>query len=1311
MERSPMPHRQDQRKGVLRDARSEKDQTISRRLFLKQMRWAPVLFLPAPVSSPFLRSGLQRLAAAQASHFPFAGINADIHLTPHYPTNSPLDEVLHLAAPGRDEYVNEGYAFELMALLEEWSQHLKVEPPATATISKFVDSSIQSTALTPIRESPQRPGDRVEVIRREFSSALLPGRERFLQELKIYLAPLKRVETADFEIYECSQVSDSPLTLEARIRYDFVATRGDQVREERIGSWLTQWSRNESGVWQALKWSALEETVSRAAGPIFVDITSRALGQTDSYKEQLLHGADYWRTVLDGAVGVDVYGNNGLAVGDFDNDGSDDLYVCQPAGLPNRLYRNREDGTFEDVTEKSGVGVLDFTACALFADFENRGLQDLLVVAATGPLLFRNDGNGKFSLKRDAFRFARPPQGAFTHAAAADYDRDGRLDIYFCLYSYYQGLDQYRYPVPYFDARNGPPNYLFHNEGNGVFQDRTESAGLNIENDRYTFACSWGDCNADGWPDLYVVNDFGRNNLYRNNGDGTFAAVSSESKVDEAGAGMSACWLDFDNDGKPDIYAAGMWVAAGMRVFEDTHFHSGELEKIRSLYHRHMTGNSLYRNQGDGKFQNVAVHAGVEMGRWSWSTDAWDFDHDGYPDLYVANGYISGIDRRDVSSFFWRQVVAKSPRDSSPSPSYELGWSAINELIRSDATWNGHERNVFFANNRDGTFSDVSGVVGLDFRDDSRAFALADFDGDGRLEIVLKNRNAPQIRILRLAMEGIGNSIAFRLRGHKSNRDAVGAAVTVEVGSLRQTKYLQAGSGFLSQDTKELFFGLGKNQAAVQATVRWPSGLTQTFDGLPINRRIEIEEGARDYLAKPFAMTPQSWVQPDDRPSADRLGADGEILPPSVETWLIEPVSAPDFSLPDLAGNLRDLRSFRGSFVLLNLCTTASAVCRDLLQRFRKSQSALDSRGLRIVAINVYESSADDSSDPRTVQAFATKEGLKFPILLATRDVAGIYNIVYRYLFDRHRDLSLPTSFLIDPAGDIVKVYQGTFAPEHVLQDLASVPKTPADRVRKALPFPGTLHQDAFQRNAFTYGMAFFQHGFLDQAVQSFKQVISAKPNDPEAYYNLGTLYLRRNSLQEAQQYLEQTVKLRPNYPEAWNNLGMLAAQGGNTEDAIRNFQQSLQLRPSYATALLNLGNIYRRQGNLDEAETLLKRAFDSEPGNPEVNYGLGMLYARRDQTGRAIEYLENAIALRPGYSDALNNLGVVFVQQQRYPEAEEKFKACVQQAPDFDQGYLNLARLYLVLKDKEKARAVLQSLLQKQPQHKMAQQMLQLLY
>ncbi len=624
--------------------------------------------------------------------------------------------------------------------------------------------------------------------------------------------------------------------------------RTNEQREERVGSWRTEWLRDESGAWKARRWEASEETVSLTRGPAFLDVTPQVLGRTESYARQMLRGSDYWRTVLDGACGIDVYGNNGVAIGDFDNDGFDDLYVCQPSGLPNRLYRNRGDGTLEDVTEKAGVGVLDGTACALFADFENKGRQDLLVVCGSGPLLFLNRGDGTFALKRDAFQFKSPPQGTFTHAALADYDGDGRLDIYFCLYSYYLGLDQYHYPVPYFDARNGPPNFLLHNEGDATFVDRTEAAGLNAENDRYSFACAWGHSAAGGLPDLYVANDFGRGNLYRNHGNGTFTAVSSEAHVEDVGAGMSACWSDFNNDGNQDIYAANMWSSAGQRVSAQKRFQEKATEEIRALYRRHARGNSLYRNQGNGTFQNISQQAGVEMGRWSWCSDFWDFDHDGYPDLYVANGYISAPQRSDskpdgddLASFFWRQVVAKSPQDSTPSLAYEHGWNALNELIRSDSSWSGFERNVMFANNRDGTFTEVSGAVGLDFPEDSRSFALADLDHDGRLEVIVKNRNAPQLRILHNGMKELGSSIVFRLRGQKSNRDAIGTAITIEAGALRQTKYLQAGSGFLAQHSKEVFFGVGKPEQIIRAEVRWPSGLVQKFERIPVDHRIEIE--------------------------------------------------------------------------------------------------------------------------------------------------------------------------------------------------------------------------------------------------------------------------------------------------------------------------------------------------------------------------------------------------------------------------------------------------------------------------------------
>ena len=173
-------------------------------------------------------------------------------------------------------------------------------------------------------------------------------------------------------------------------------------------------------------------------------------------------------------------------------------------------------------------------------------------------------------------------------------------------------------------------------------------------------------------------------------------------------------------------------------------------------------------------------------------------------------------------------------------------------MIRSDNSWNAFERNVMFANNRDGTFSEVSGTASIDFLEDSRSFALADIDHDGRLEVILKNRNAPQIRILHNGMKELGNAIAFRLRGTKSNRDAIGAAITVEAGELKQTRYLQAGSGFLAQHSKEVFFGVGEHHEPVRATVRWPSGLSQTLDNLPVNQRIEVEEGFVTFQGEPI---------------------------------------------------------------------------------------------------------------------------------------------------------------------------------------------------------------------------------------------------------------------------------------------------------------------------------------------------------------------------------------------------------------------------------------------------------------------------
>jgi len=1249
---------------------------------------------------------------------------AEFHLHPHYRAPGSLDATILQREAGHDEFLTEKVQDQMAAKLEAWRADLVASILNTAAIERALSPHFAGASMIPSTSQRVRGGHGLTVDRVRFSGTADRGAEAFLREWRQSLSGLTKVVTAEFQI---TRVTANASGFDTTVRYELVSTGSGFHSEQRAGYWELEWEALPGGDLLIRTWRPVEEARSRSAAPFFADVAQTALGGNASYAQQLSHGVDYWRTVLDGASGIDLYGHNGVSIGDIDGDGFDDLYVCQPAGLPNRLYRNRGDGTFEDITEASSTGILDNTACALIADFDNDGREDLVVVRASGPLLFLNQGGGRFRLKPDAFQFATPPQGTFTGAAAADYDRDGRLDIYFCLYVYYQGTDQYKYPVPYYDAQNGPPNFLMRNHGDGTFRDVTAETGMAKNNNRYSFCCGWDDFNGDGWPDLYVVNDFGRKNLYRNNGDGTFTDVAAEAGVEDTGAGMSVCWFDYDNDGRNDLYVADMWTAAGERISTQEAFQKEAPERTRSFYRKHAMGNSLLKNAGNGRFEDATAGAKVGIGRWSWSSDAWDFDHDGFPDLYIANGMISGPLREDLNSFFWRQVVARSPAAPKASLEYEQGWQAINELIRADYSWSGYERNVFYANNRDGTFSDVSGAVGLDFLEDARSFALADFDHDGRQEVFLKNRNAPQLRVLKNVIADLPPAIAFRLRGTVSNRDAIGATVTIDTGHGAQTKQLQAGSGFLAQHSKEIFFGLGEAMGPLKATIRWPSGIVQTIVDLPVNHRVWVEESrdarANTWRSEPFRLwggppgprpTPPSasvltgFEEPDQGVllrGGERRGPGGpphqetseeDQLPRRVETWLLAPASAPDFSLPDQTGQTRTLSAFRGKLLLLHFCASGSEQSERDLDTLESGHAAWEARGLQLVSVNVAAGSA------------ARVNRLPFPMLKSSDDVAAVYNLLYRYLFERHRDLTLPTSFLLDAKGAVVKIYQGPLNPDHVNNDLGRMPQSTADRLKLALPFPGIAGTYEFGRNHLALGSVFFQRGYFDQAEEAFRLALADDVSSAEAQYGLGSVFLKRDDALAARESFERVVILKPGFPEtlpnAWNNLGLLATREGKIDEAIGYFQQALKVNPEHWIALENLGNAYRQQHRWEQARQTLEQALAARPKDAEANYSLAMVYAQTEQTDLALDHFQKALQYRPIYPEALNNLGILYLRSGRRDEAVARFEECIRAAPEFDQAYLNLARVYVVEGKPDQARTVLDALLRQRPGNAQAQ-------
>jgi tetratricopeptide (TPR) repeat protein len=1225
-----------------------------------------------------------------------------LQLHPEYRLKRGIEAVLRKVPAGFDDFVSEKYQDQIDAIFKEWTSQLLQFPQDTAALGKVMSAGFLGSSLKAGRLRAVNDASPLKVWLVQYPPEPTLGSKAFLAELRSSLATFSKLMTANFLIISIhseslpSSARGESASLVTIVRFELVGTGAGFHRGQRVGHWELSWERLPSDEMRLRKWRALDEERSRSLAPVFLDITSHAFGSNRSYASQLIPGTDYWRAVLDGASGIDIYGHNGVSVADIDGDGRDDLYVCQPAGLPNRLFRNRVDGTFEDITDSSGLGVLENTACALFADIDNDGRQDLIVVRSTGPLLFLNQGGGKFRLKPDAFQFANPPQGTFTGAAIADYDRDGWLDIYFCLYAYYQGTDQYRYPMPYYEAENGPPNFMMRNNRDGTFRDVTRQSGLDQNNTRFSFCCSWGDYNGDLWPDLYVVNDFGRKNLYRNNGDGTFTDVAREAGVEDIGAGMSVSWLDFDNDGREDLYVADMWTAAGIRISGQEIFHKDIDQKVRALYRKHAMGNCLYRNLG-GSFEDAGARSGTTMGRWSWSSDAWDFNHDGFPDLYIANGMVSGTIREDLNSFFWRQVVANSPNEARPSHAYEQGWNALNELIRSDHTWSGFERNVFYMNNRDGTFSDVSGIAGLDFLEDSRTFALGDFDQDGRLEVVLKNRNSPQLRYLKNVLPELPPVISFRLSGKESNRDAIGARITVETESGRQSRILRIGSGFLAQHTKEMFFGLGAAKSPVQATIQWPSGLSQKLHDLPINHRIWVDEGLPPSRMEPFAKS-SSWPATATAPSTN------ETLPHSVETWLLVPVLAPDFSLPDLAGQFETLSAHRGKPVLLHFWSASLSGSQKDLEEFELSHEGWARKGLQLLTINV--DGAQNEGESHAQLSFARHS---FPILKASQDAIAAYNIIYRQLFDRHCDLSVPLSFLVDPAGYIVKIYQGSVLKEQFRADFQSIPQNVSERLAKALPFAGVSESYDFERNYLSLGFVFFERGYLEQAGVFFQQALKDDPKSAEAFYGLGSTYLQQQKSNEARECFQRVLQLHASYPgtvpNAWNNLGILAAREGNTDLAIQQFQRALQIDPEHSIALQNLGSAYRQKKDWAQAKRVLERAIALNPDDPEANYSLGMVYAQQNDTERAYDYLQRALAARPAYPEALNNLGILYLRTRRPEEAKRSFEESIRVAPAYDQAYLNLARVFAIEGNREKTKSVLLELLKQHPDHAQAKE------
>jgi hypothetical protein len=557
--------------------------------------------------------------------------------------------------------------------------------------------------------------------------------------------------------------------------------------------------------------------------------------------------AQRYREFSLGAIGT------GVAIADFDGDGRPDIFVACKTG-PNHLYRNLGDFRFEDVTAHAGVAGAagPWNQGAAWADVNNDGWPDLYVCRFGAPnLLYLNHGDGTFIEEAAARGLAL--NDASNMAAFCDYDRDGWLDVYLQT----NLLDAERHP-------NGQRDRLYHNNRDGTFAEVTGRAGITGETQGH--AATWWDYDEDGWPDLYVDNDFrDPDQLYHNNRDGTFTNVLSRVVPHTPHSSMGADLGDLNNDGHVDLLVADM--AATTR--EKDHRGMAKLRAGLTEDEEHpgaapqFMRNALFLGTGTDRVLEAAELAGLAATDWTWSVRLEDLDNDGRLDVFITNGMVRELHNADLTQrMMTRESLAERVRLSKAAPPLA-------------------ERHLTFRNLGELRFEETAAAWGLAQTGVAFGAAFADLDGDGDLDLVYANMDAP-VTVCRNESTG-GHAVVVALRGTTSNRFGVGATVRIETAQGVQLRTLTLARGYLSTSEPVLHFGLGEDTVIRSLAIEWPGGARQTFADLAADRRYTVTEPTGAAAA---ALPPA----PLFRDTGERLPAELALREKPLDEWAAQPL-------------------------------------------------------------------------------------------------------------------------------------------------------------------------------------------------------------------------------------------------------------------------------------------------------------------------------------------------------------------------------------------------------------------------------------
>jgi enediyne biosynthesis protein E4 len=534
-----------------------------------------------------------------------------------------------------------------------------------------------------------------------------------------------------------------------------------------------------------------------------------------------------------------------LLVYDLDADGRSEIIL----GTMNRVYHRRDGGRYEsEPLCRQSPGVV---YAALIADFDGDGSADYLCETYEGLLLFKGSSHGTFDEPGRRVWRAPPDLKSPFVLTCGDMDQDGDLDLFLAEYKapYQDGA----MPTPYYDARDGDPAYLLQNDGHGGFTDVTAGSGLEKNRRRRTYAASFVDLDDDGRLDLAVVSDFAGIGLYRNEGHGRFADVTSSWVAESHAFGMAHALADFNADGRLDLLMISMPSATVDRL-EHLGLWRPDAVEDRAMRARMTYGNRLYLARPGGGFEQTPMSDSIARSGWSWGCSAFDFDNDGFPDVYIANGQDSRETVQDYEGEYWLHDLYVGR--SEPDPAAHIYFQAkFGRTLERGQSYGGYEKNRFYLNRHGTSFVEIGHLLGVALEEDSRNVVADDLDGDGRVDLLVTSyepwpSTRQVLRIYRNTLAGAGNWIGFRFCEEAGSPSPVGMRVALQSGGLRAVRQIVTGDSHRSQHPSTVHFGLGEGARVDTVELRWAAGQTLTLREPAVNRYHAIHAPAPDRAGK-----------------------------------------------------------------------------------------------------------------------------------------------------------------------------------------------------------------------------------------------------------------------------------------------------------------------------------------------------------------------------------------------------------------------------------------------------------------------------